>query len=251
MRLARRTIVALAVAFAAVAGPLAPTALAAPAAILTVSRTSQGCDHVDPIVAPGGASMHGHQFYGAGSLAQPVTPTTDTSAKFRALPSTWTRTSNHSGFWIPCLFEDGQLVPPSRIAGLFYYQSVSGTEQLPPDGTSGVTQEVGYRCGFGGGAVYDLPPATCPSGEFNITGFFRAARDFHLTQPYPQIRFFIRFNTGPTLGRLTLGSPTGEIPLDAVHADYFFGHDRTKFQAFLNQCVIPGVACGRDPAVLA
>jgi hypothetical protein len=233
----------------------ADPAEAAPAAILTVSQTTQACERVDPIVSPGTASAHPHKFYGAGSAAQPVTSNTTTSAQFRALPSTWTRASNHSGFWIPCLYEDGVLVPPSTKAGLFYYQPVSGTEQVPPENTKGVTHEVGYRCGFGGGTVTNLPPATCPSGEFVISGFFRASRDLGLSVPYPTIRFFLRFNTGPTLGRLTLGTPAGGEPgamtMDDIHADYFFAHDRAKFQAFLNQCVIPGASCGTDPAVLA
>jgi hypothetical protein len=229
---------------------LASPAFAAPAAIFTASSTGQRA-FVDPIVSPGQSSSHEHCFYGAGPT---VTPDTDTSAEFRALPTTWVETDNHTGVWIPCLYEDGQPVPPrSDKHGLFYYQPVSGTEQVPPDNTAGVTNEVGYRCGFGGGTVTNLPPSSCSSGEFVISGFFRAGRDFGLTAPFPTIRFFLRFNTGPTLGRITLGSPDGGLPgavtPDDIHADYFWAWDRAAFQRFLNQCVIPGNACGTNPSV--
>ena len=255
----RTRIKALVVSLAAavtMAGPLALEAVAAPAGILTTGATTQPCTAVDPIVSPGQPSGHPHKFYGAGSAQQPVTANTVTSDGFRSLPSTWTRSSNHTGFWIPCLYLNGQLVPVSSIPGLFYYQPVSGTEQLPPDNTAGVTQEVGWRCGFGGGTITNLPPASCPSGELVISGFFRASRDFGLSTPFPTIRFFLRFRAVYGAGdRLTLGTPSGtgagSVALDDVHADYFFAHDRVEFQQFLDQCVIPGRACGRDPAVIA
>jgi hypothetical protein len=229
---------------------MALPALAAPAAIFTNRVTGQRA-YVDPIVSPGQQSSHEHCFYGAGPT---VTPDTDTSAEFRALPTTWVETDNRTGVWIPCLYEDGQPVPPATTKhGLFYYQPVSGTEQVPPENTAGVTHEVGYRCGFGGGTITNLPPSSCSSGEFVISGFFRASRDFGLTQPFPTIRFFLRFNTGPSLGRLTIGSPngglSGAMTMDDIHADYFFGWDRAAFQRFLNNCVIPGNACGTDPSV--
>jgi Domain of unknown function (DUF1996) len=228
---------------------LAGIAYAAPAAIFTNRVTGQRA-FVDPVVSPGQPSSHEHSFYGAGPT---VTPDTDTSDEFRALPTTWVETDNHTGFWIPTLYEDGQPVPPSTKHGLFYYQPVSGTEQVPPEGTKGVTHEVGYRCGFGGGTITNLPPSSCSSGEFVISGFFRASRDFGLTQPFPKIRFFLRFNTGPTLGRLTIGSPDGGLPgavtMDDIHADYFFGWDRAAFERFLVRCVRPGTACGTDPNV--
>lgn len=243
----KRAIVVLALAVTMLFGTMLP-AKAAPAAILTTQQTTQACEPVDPIVSPGQTSAHPHKFYGAGSAANPVTPFTDTSAEFRQLPSVWTRTSNHSGFWVPCLFKNGVPVPPSSIAGLFYYQLQSNA-QVPPENMKGVTQEVGYRCGFGGGTVTNLPPASCGSGEFVISGFFRGDRDFGVSN-FGNIRFFLRFNMPYGAGDvITLGTPQGAVPLDAVHADYIFAHDRVKFQNFINQCA--GVGCGRDPAVLA
>jgi hypothetical protein len=221
---------------------------AAPAAIFTAQSTGQRA-FIDPIVSPGQPSPHEHCFYGAVGVAQ-----TETSASLRAKPTTWVETDNHTGVWIPCLYEDGQPIPPATSKNaLFYYQPVSGTEQVPPDNTAGVTDEVGYRCGFGGGTVTNLPPSSCSSGEFVISGIFRASRDFGLSEPFPTIRFFLRFNTGPTLGRLTIGSPDGGLPgamtMDNIHADYFWAWDPAAFQRFLNQCVIPGNACGTNPNV--
>jgi hypothetical protein len=227
---------------------MATVAYAAPAAIFTASATGQRA-FIDPIVAPGVRSAHEHCFYGAVGVE-----TIETSADLRTKPTTWVETDNHSGFWIPCVYEDGKLLPTNTNKPLlFYYQSVSGTEQVPPENTAGVTHEVGYRCGNSGGTVTPLPPASCPSGEFNVVGFFRASRDLGLTEPFPKIRFFVRLNSGPTLGKITLGGPAagvdGAMGPETIHADYFWAWDRAAFQRFLNNCVIPGIACGKNPDV--
>lgn len=227
---------------------LAPRAWAAPAGLFTATVTGQR-DFVDPIVSPGTRSAHEHCFYGAVGVE-----TVETSADLRSKPTTWVQQANHSGFWIPCVYEDGRLLPTNTTKPLlFYYQSVNGTERVPPENTAGVTHEVGYRCGNGGGTVTPLPPANCSSGEFNVVGFFRAPRDLGLTEPFPQIRFFVRLNSGPTLGRITLGGPVagvdGATGPETIHADYFWAWDRAAFQRFLDRCVIPAVACGQNPAV--
>lgn len=247
MKKLKRTILALLFSLSLVS-LIAKPAQAAPAAIFTASSTGQR-GFIDPIVSPGVRSAHEHCFYGAIGVG-----TVETSTSLRMKSTTWVTQNNHSGFWIPCLYEEGRLLPVRTTKPLlFYYQPVSGTEQVPPDDTAGVTHEVGYRCGFGGGTVTPLPPTTCPSGEFVVSGFFRASRDLGLTQPFPQIRFFIRFNTGPTLGRITLGGPVAGVDgargPETIHADYLWAWDRDVFERFLTKCVRPGIACGTDPVI--
>ena len=242
----QKVVITLAAAMVAV---FATMALAAPAAIFTARPTGQRA-FVDPVVAPGMRSSHEHCFYGAVGVDM-----TETSASLRAKPTTWVEQSNHSGFWIPCIYEDGRLLPvKSTKPLLFYYQPVAGTEMVPPENTKGVTQEVGYRCGFGGGTVTNLPPVTCDSGDLSVVGFFRAPRDLGLTQPFPQIRFFARFDIGPgRVGNITVGGPVagvnGAMGPDTIHADYFWAWDRAAFENFLARCVRPGAACGTDPSV--
>lgn len=230
-------------------------AYAAPAAILT-SNFADGPRRVDPIVTPGGESAHEHNFYGV----RGITPDTRTSASLRALPSTWARLSNHSAFWVPALYEDGRMMTPATTKHfLAYYQLKSTTRQAPPEDTAGVSHEMGYRCGTGGGTVTDLPPATCPAGTpIVMSGFMRGVRDLGLSGPTVfDIRVFIRLSRGARggpLGNITLGGPGGtghEHPLNDAHFDYIWAHDRAKFQAFIDQCAPPRGACGTNPAVLA
>ena len=228
---------------------------AAPAAILT-ANFADGPRRVDPIVTPGGESAHEHNFYGV----RGITPDTRTSASLRALPSTWVRASNHSAFWVPPLYEDGRALTPATSKHILaYYQFTSNTRLAPPEDTAGVSHEMGYRCGTGGGAITDLPPSSCPAGTpIVMSGFMRGVRDLGLggSQVF-DIRVFIRLSRGTrggALGQMTLGGPPGSghtHPLDDAHFDYIWAHDRAKFQAFIDQCAPPASACGTNPAVLA
>lgn len=148
-------------------------ALAAPSGIFTADF-ADGQRRVDPIVSPGGQSAHEHCFYGVRGITH-----TETSASLRLRPSTWVVQSNHSAFWIPCVYEDGRLMTPATSKHILaYYQPVSGTEQVPPENTAGVSTEMGYRCGTGGGTVTDLPPGSCPAGTpIVVSGFMRGDRD--------------------------------------------------------------------------
>ena len=239
--------------FGCVAGTLLlGISYAAPAAIFTASF-ADGPRRVDPIVSPGGQSAHEHCFYGVRGVTN-----TETSASLRAKPSTWVEQDNHSAFWIPCVYEDGRLLTPATSKHLLaYYQSVSGTERVPPENTAGVSHEMGYRCGTGGGTITNLPPASCPAGTpIVVSGFMRGARDLGLSEPFPNIRVFIRLSRGArggALGNVTVGGPAvgvnGGAVADTIHFDYFWAWDRAAFQRFLNQCVIPGTGCGTNPDV--
>lgn len=228
----------------------ATIAIAAPAAIIISDETGQ-FGRVDPIVAPGGVSAHGHHFWGAGTPADPVTPFTDTSAEFRALPSNWGSPSNHSGMWTMTLFNNGVKVHQGTQHGtLAYYQSVAGTEQVPPENTAGVSHECGWRDGTGGGSLTDNLPASVRSGTLVLSCFIRAARDLHLSQPFPTIRTFTRYAVSGSTAGITCGGKPGSghtVPCSDAHIDYFWAWDRAGFQAFLNACVIPGNACGTNP----
>jgi hypothetical protein len=228
---------------------LATTAFAAPAGIFTASSTGQR-DFIDPIVSPGTRSAHQHCFYGAKDVQ-----TVETSESLRRKGTTWVETDNHTGVWIPCIYEDGRLLQPATTKhALLYYQPVPGTEQVPPENTGGVTHEVGYRCGTGGGTITRLPPTTCDAGILVVSGFFRAARDFGLTESFPDIRFFIRLNVGKgVVGNITLGGPVagvdGAAGPETAHADYLWAWDRAAFERFLVNCVRPARACGTNPNV--
>jgi hypothetical protein len=250
----KRRILAYLIALGAVSPVLAPTAaLAAPAAILTAGHDGGECRRVDPIVSPGGVSAHGHSFYGV----RGVTPDTRTSASLRALPSTWVRASNHSAFWIPCIYETvngvTRQLTPASVPILAYYQLRSDTV-VPPENTAGVSHEMGFRCTTGGGTVHDLPQP-CTGTDFVVSGFMRGARDLGLPAAGDfDIRVFIRLKrTAGPAGLITCGAPPGGAthPCGDMHFDYIFAHDRAKFQAFITQCAPPKPACGTDPQVLA
>lgn len=244
----KRLILSLVVLASATLFPM-PSALAAPAAIFT-SDFAGGPRRVDPIVSPGTESAHEHCFYGVEGVTS-----VETSASLREKPSTWVEQDNHSAFWIPCVYQNGKLLEPAtRFHALLYYQPVRGEEQVPPENTAGVTHETGYRCGTGGGTITKLPPTTCDKGVLVVSGFFRGERDLGLTEPFPKVRFFVRLKiaNGP-VGNITLGGPVagvnGATGPETLHADYFWGWDRDAFERFLEDCVRPGEACGKNPDV--
>lgn len=227
-----------------------PTAAqAAPAAIFSAQSTGQR-GHIDPIVSPGVPSAHEHCFYGAENVAM-----TETSADLRSKPSTWAEPGNHTGIWIPCVYEDGVLVQPATSKNLLaYYVPVSCTEQVPPENTAGVTHEYGYRNTIGGGAFSLTPPASSSSGYLIVSLFWRASRDLPGAGCFPTVHAYIRLaiGTGP-IGNITLGGPVngvdGALGPTTMHGDYFWAWDRDVFQRFLDECVIPGKACGTNPAL--
>lgn len=223
-------------------------AVAAPAAIITGDETQEACRRVDPIVSPGEVSAHGHQFFGV----RGVTADTDTSAELRALPEVWDTTLNRTAVWIPCVYEDGRLLRQFSQHGiLVYYQPISGTECNAPEDMGGVTHEYGYRGQTGGGSFSQTPPAMSQDGSLVVMLQFRGGRDFGVAC-FPNARVFIRLNVGAgPIGEITLGGAGGAVlPATGMHGDYLWAHDRAAFQRFLNECLIPGVACGRNPAYL-
>jgi hypothetical protein len=237
----RRLVIAL-----VVLGALASPALAAPSGIFTGDSTGQR-DFVDPIVSPGERSAHEHCFYGA----VPV-HTVETSAELRTHATTWDVQTNHTGVWIPCVYEDGGLLGQFSQHGILaYYKPISGTECVGPENMAGVTHEYGYRGQIGGGSFSAQPPASSSDGALVVTLFWRGARDFGVGC-FPTVQAYIRLNVGAgPIGNITIGGPVagvdGATGPTTMHGDYFFGWDRAAFQRFLDACVIPGRACGRNP----
>jgi uncharacterized protein DUF1996 len=235
-----------------VAAALLVTALpaaAAPAAIITASSTGQR-GFVDPIVSPGARSAHEHCFYGAVGVTE-----TETSASLRAKPSTWAVAGNHTGVWIPCVYEDGHLLQPATSKHiLLYYKPVSCNEQVPPENTAGVSREYGYRNTTGGGSFSPNVPASSSSGYLVITLHWRADRDLPGAGCFPTIQAYIRLNVGVgPIGNITLGGPVegvdGAMGPTSMHGDYMWAWDRDVFERFLAKCVRPGVACGTNPTL--
>lgn len=226
---------------------IATAAYAAPSAIFTGDETGEAPRHVDPIVSPGARSAHEHCFYGATGV-EPV----ETSASLRTKATTWDVKANHTGVWIPCVYEDGRLLRQFSQHGILaYYKPISGTECVPPDDMGGVTREGGYRGQIGGGSFSSTPPANSSDGALVITLIFRGARDFGVGC-FPTVQVYIRLNVGAgPIGRITLGGPVagvdGATGPETLHGDYLFGWDRAAFERFLAACVRPGIACGKNP----
>lgn len=226
-------------------------ALAAPSGILTASSTGQSA-YIDPIVSPGARSAHEHCFYGV----KPVN-TTESFDSLRDAEhmSTWAVSNNRTALWFPCVYEDGiKLQPFSTKHILLYYKPIAGTECLP-GGTKGVSHEYGWRGQIGGGTFYPLPPASSSDGSLVATIFFRGARDFGVAC-FPTVQAYIRFKTlhgaGP-IGNITVGGPVagvdGAAGPETFHGDYIAAHDPAWAQRFLDNCLIPGKACGTNPAL--
>jgi hypothetical protein len=233
----------LAVFLLILGGFLAPgVALAAPAGIFSGDVAAQR-DHVDPIVSPGARSEHEHCFFGG----TPVS-TVETSEGLRGKATTMDVQTNHTAIWIPCVYENGVLLPQATQHGiLVYYKPVAGTEVIFPEDFGSVTRRYGYRCGTGGGSFSLLPPATC-DGVLVVTIIF----EFPENPLFPTVQAYIRLNVGSgAVGNITLGGPVlnvdGAHGPETMHGDYMFGHDRAAYQRFLDTCVIPGRACGRNP----
>ena len=230
----------LAVAFL---GVTATTALAAPAGIFSGDESAQ-VEHVDPIVSPGVRSAHEHCFFGGTPVA-----TVETSEGLRGKATTMDVQTNHTAIWFPCVYEDGILLRQATQHGvLVYYKPVAGTEVIFPEDFGSVTRRYGYRCGTGGGSFSLLPPATCTAGVLVVTLIW----DFPENPLFPTAQAYIRLNVGSgPVGSITLGGPVLDVDgahgPETMHGDYFFGHDRAAYQRFLDACVIPGLACGRNP----
>ena len=237
----RRLVIAL-LALVALASP----ALAAPAGIFTGDSTGQR-DFVDPIVFPGQRSAHEHCFFGS----VPV-HTVETSAELRTHATTWDVGTRHTAIWIPCVYENGQRLGQFSQHGILaYYKSIAGTECVPPENMKGVTHEYGYRGTIGGGSFTPSPPSSSSDGALVVNLMFRGTRDFGVSC-FPTVEIFIRLNVGSgPLGAITLGGPVAGVDGAAgpatMHGDYFWAEDRAAFQRFLDACVIPGRACGRNP----
>ena len=239
-------ILALVVALAASAA-----AYAAPAAILTAKFTGQ-VGFFDPIVAPGGVSSHEHCGYGVSPIN---TVENEASLRDSSHVGTWALAENRTAIWIPCVYEDGVRLKPF-VGGqqrdlLAYYQPISGTECMPPQNMQGVTHElIGWRGTLNSGTITLDPPANSTDGSLVAIVKFRGARDFGVAC-FPDVKVYFRFQVGAgPIGRITIGGPNGgpgaETPRE-FHADYMFAHDRTYFQKFLDRCIIPAVACGKNP----
>jgi Domain of unknown function (DUF1996). len=228
-------------------------AMGAPAAIFTGDFTGQQAFN-DPIVSPGVRSAHEHCFYGVAPVNQTETEATLKDADHTSF---WDVGDNHTAVWIPCVYENGVLLQP-YVGGqdrdiLAYYQPISGTECLPPEnGAQGVTHEVTWRGQLNSGTITTAPPTNSVDGSLVLIAFFRGGRDLGVSC-FPTVKTYIRFQVGAgPIGHLTFGGPVAGVDGASddpafVHLDYKYGHQDSFFRSFLDQCVIPGRACGTNP----
>lgn len=245
MRLQRKLLALLLGAFITV-GIMGGLASAAPAGIFTGDHTPQ-LAYVDPVVSPGERSAHEHAFCGA----HPV-HTVETSAELLTHATTFDVQTKHTVLIWPSVYENGRLLPQfSQHGCLLYYQTVPGTECVPPPNMAGISREYGWRGQVGGGSFSAAPPATSQDGALVLMVQFRGGRDFGVSC-FPDVRAFIRFNVGAgPIGHITVGGPVlgvdGAREPTTAHGDYMFADDRAAFERFLAACVRPGRACGRNP----
>ena len=202
---------------------------AAPGAIFSCGPSHEG--HNDPIVYPDleGVS-HLHEFVG-----NTITDAhTDTTAELLAGGTTCVVKGDKTAFWMPALYEDGNLVRPSGPkAVLFYYRQKAASGHLvqpfPENlkiviGNAKATQpsELGqmitFKCGPGSNTETRFPPAQCGSGVMVVVSILPNCWDGVNPDPgnnidqlrypvsghcpvgfpvvLPRVQIFARFNVG-------------------------------------------------------
>lgn len=181
----RRALFAVVVMASTLFLPATPASAAAPGWITTCqySHTS----HDDPIVFPGlPGAAHLHDFVGA--------TTTDAFSTFTSLSAggtTCVMEGDTSAYWVPALYEDGVLVPPTGTQNhsLFYYRRKgvpdgddvqpfpnglrmilgNAKAQSPADNPWLDTGDIIFKCGPGSGTDLPHPPDQCDSGILVIS----------------------------------------------------------------------------------
>ena len=121
----------------------------------------------DPIVNPGTASAHTHEFFGS----ELVTRDTTKASQLRGGPTTCELLADTAGYWSPALrAPNGSLVAPQKV--LAYYRALGGPVRAYPAGlklvagyATGQTPTVNDRFGWSCGETrpYHPSPQNCAS----------------------------------------------------------------------------------------
>jgi hypothetical protein len=288
----RRTIVALA-AVAVLAGvaltlwgassshPGTPEPAEAAAANPNVSLVARGGQFLtscpfthtlpdDPIVHMNMPGMsHQHDFYG--NVSTNAESTFDSLVK---APSSCDDVGDHSGYWTPALFVNGQRVMPQRADA--YYRvgpGIDAADVVPfPNGlkvlagnqVSKVPQSldiVAWTCGMSP-ELHDAPPSGCgPDNPVNERLTFpdcwngrqldSADHVSHLAYstasgcpkdhpvPIPQLTLVIHY---PVSGQIT-SAHLASGPTTTAHGDFFEAWSPQRIQAQVAGCINRGVTC--------
>jgi Domain of unknown function (DUF1996) len=269
-----RRIAAFILAFV-ILGPL-PASAHAPIGIWITSCLYDHTTVADPI----GHAMHIHDFVGATTIV-------DDSAmpeSMRAGGTSCGTVGDTSGYWVPQLYEDGNVVRPDGTArdDLFYYmRQTSATVQTIPDGLKmvlgnphamtpseepGLGTKIFFKCGPSAGAKLPQPPVSCTSGIMVISFVFPNCWDgvhldsddhiSHMAYPVggacppdhpvnlPVLQAFWRYPVGK--------GPIGTITLSSgdyytAHMDFFNAWDPARLQDLVDRCLNGGINCKTNP----
>jgi len=261
-----RSLVVFALVFA-VAGAyvLTKTQAETRAGLFIIKCAPSHLAQIDPIVAPGGASGHLHEFFGNRSTNE-----NSTYQSMVAAGTTCPHPKDTAGYWSPALIgPDGKVVNASGISA--YYKndpvSYSNTVPFPPDfriiaGGTGSAPAVAFWSCKSEGVRYYSPPK-CDSTTFPRAivhfpqcwdGERRDSTDHrsHMAYPrrgvcpathpvkLPHIKLYIRFPQ-------SIGGP-GYVFSDGTtlpHADFWNTWQQPGLEDLVKRCLNAGVNCGQ------
>lgn len=232
------------------------------------------------IADPVGQATHLHDFVGAKAIVDDSA----TPDAMRAGGTSCVSAADTSGYWVPQLYEDGNVVRPNGTNrdDLFYYtRQATGTVQTIPDGLKmvlgnahamdpseepGLGSKIFFKCGPSANKKFVQPPPSCASGLMVLSFIFPNCWDgvnldsvdhiSHMAYPVagvcpadhpvnlPGLQAFWRYPVGT--------GPIGTITLSSgayyrAHMDFFNGWETAKLQDLVNRCLNPGVNCGTNP----
>jgi hypothetical protein len=229
---------------------------------------------VDPIVSPGGASHHMHDFF-----ANTTTDAFSTYETLQAGGTTCSRTADKAAYWIPTTYWNARggtttLLQPSK--GLFYYRlgdkSPNVDVQPHPAGLKTVTEQgsgVNWRCANGTWST--SAPSRCNNGRLIVrirfpdcsngnVDDFRANLVYAVSPtsggparcpsthpiPVPQLSTNIQFayNAAVTSkGKVALSSGN----YATMHADFFNAWDQQTLEDLVDRCINAGPFTSTNP----
>lgn len=227
----------------------------------------------DPIVFPGlaGAS-HNHTFWGNTT----TNAATTTESLYAATATTCNPSDDKSAYWIPTLYQDGEVVDPTEVT-VYYgsrlkdpsrtqpfppgFRMITGdaTKQSDPHGNhfwcAGIGGEIGRTadgefpvCAPTAHLVRQVTFADCWDGKHLDSPNHKdhVANGNHLGEcpashpvPIPNISFVIAYPLSGYTEGITLSSGNAV----SMHADFFNAWDEEALAARVRNCINQGVKC--------
>jgi hypothetical protein len=212
----------------------------------------------DPIVhrdAPG--HSHVHEFFG-----NPGTDDASTAASLMAVEGECDSVADHSAYWAPALYRNGEAVDPIGVA--VYYRTAPGTDarwiHAPPNGLELISVSAGWQCartdpvmaeplscGASTPLRMHLVFPDCWDGErlssADHASHVAASVDGTCPSTHPiqitRIEMELRYGLAGVPGSLTLASGA----LSTAHGDVIVAWDRDHIEREVSACVRRLVSC--------